>query len=224
MDKKIICKKVSSLLSLYIDNKVTDSEKEFIETHLNECEICYNKYIYLKSLIKSLKDSYKQIVELSLKKQKQECFIVREHEKFRENMSPYIDNELDVKECYEFRKHLTKSKTAQKELKNAYRIQKELKNSFEKTKQKVSNGISKRVIQNLKMTNTKKSEQFLYTFFNFKIAKIAILLGIFILGGYEIFNNNKTIKYKTEPTIKNEYITKSEYKTTESKELDFIEF
>ena len=75
MDNKIVCKRVSSMLSLYIDNKVTEHEKAFIEAHLSVCESCYNKYVYLKSLIKSLKDSYRQIMELSQKKQEQNNFI-----------------------------------------------------------------------------------------------------------------------------------------------------
>ena len=80
MDDKIICKKVSSMLSVYIDNKISDCERAFIEEHLANCENCYKKYTYLKSLIKSLKDSYKRILELSIKKQKRKTFCIKEHE------------------------------------------------------------------------------------------------------------------------------------------------
>ena len=56
MDNKTICKKIASMLSLYIDNRVTYQERAFIEEHISNCEECYKKYIYLKSLIKDLKD------------------------------------------------------------------------------------------------------------------------------------------------------------------------
>ena len=223
MDNKIICKRVSALLSLYINNKVSNIEKELIETHLNECESCYNKYIYLKSLIKSLKDSYKQIVELSLKKQQQECFVVREHEKFLENLSPYIDNELDTKECYEFRKHLTKSPNAQKELKKAYKLQKELQNSFNKTKTKVSNGISKRVIKSLKITQTQKNEQFLHSFFNIKLTSAAIIISLTIIGAYQIFHIKNNININSSSKAKINY-TQTKNNVTQTTKNDFIEF
>ena len=108
MSNKIICKKIASMLSLYIDNKVSLQESSFIEEHLSNCKECQKKYLYLKSLIKDLKASYKQVLELTMKKQQQKLFKIREHEKFLENISPYVDNELDAKECFEFRKYLIK--------------------------------------------------------------------------------------------------------------------
>ena len=108
MFNKSVCRKVSSMLSLYIDNKLSVHDYAFIDEHLSQCDECYKKYLYLKSLIKSLKDSYKQVVELAQKKQKQATFSIREHEKFLDNLSPYVDNELDAQECFEFRKYLIK--------------------------------------------------------------------------------------------------------------------
>ena len=99
------CKKVSSMLSLYIDNKVTPEQKSFIDEHLANCEECYKKYVYLKSLIKNLKDSYKQVLELARKKQQKADFNIKQHEIFLQNLSPYIDNELDAQDCFEFRKY-----------------------------------------------------------------------------------------------------------------------
>ena len=133
-ENKAICKKVSSMLSLYIDDKLDYQEYLFIEEHLTNCNECYKKYLYLKSLIKNLKDSYKQILELAAKKQKQKTFSIREHENFLRQISPYVDNELDAQDCFEFRKYLMKSKSAQKELKNTYIIQKEMKKAFDAPK------------------------------------------------------------------------------------------
>lgn len=136
MFNKSVCRKVSSMLSLYIDNKLSVHDYAFIDEHLSQCDECYKKYLYLKSLIKSLKDSYKQVVELAQKKQKQATFSIREHEKFLDNLSPYVDNELDAQECFEFRKYLMKSKIAQRELKNTYILQKEMRMSFDRAKRK----------------------------------------------------------------------------------------
>jgi hypothetical protein len=117
MENKEICKKISSMLSLYIDNRTTLEEKIYIENHLENCPVCYKKYIYLKSLIKDLKNSYKQVLELTKRKEKLKLFNIREHENFMQNISPYVDNELSPNECLEFRKYLVKSKNAQNELK-----------------------------------------------------------------------------------------------------------
>lgn len=223
MDNKIVCKRVSSMLSLYIDNKVTEHEKAFIEAHLSVCESCYNKYVYLKSLIKSLKDSYRQIMELSQKKQEQNNFSIREHEKFMKNVSPYIDNELDAQECYEFRKYLTKSKAAQKELKTTYLLQKELKSSFDKVQKRASNAISRNVIKSIKITKLPNSEKFLHNFFDLKIAKAALLLGLVFLGGYELLNFNNQAKLRPQQPLEETSI-KSANNIDKNTDFDFIEF
>lgn len=198
MNNEAVCKRVSSMLSLYIDNKVTPHERMFIDEHLSGCPACKKKYLYLKSLIKSLKDSYQQIIELSAKKQKQESFSIREHEKFMENLSPYVDNELEAQECYEFRKYLMKSKNAQKELKNTYIMQKEIRNAYTKTKDKASMLITKNVMRNLKVENKGAFESvILEQIFSQKTAKIAILAGFVLFGAYEAQHLDTPIKPKT---------------------------
>lgn len=186
MFNKSVCRKVSSMLSLYIDNKLSVQDYAFIDEHLSQCDECYKKYLYLKSLIKSLKDSYKQVVELAQKKQKQATFSIREHEKFLDNLSPYVDNELEAKECFEFRKYLMKSKIAQRELKNTYILQKEMRMSFDRAKKKTSPDICKNVIAKLQ----NKPHQWydsviLKEIFKMRTAKAAILAGLVFLGTYE---------------------------------------
>lgn len=187
-----ICKKVSSMLSLYIDNKVNYQERSYIEDHLANCEECHKKYLYLKSLIKNLKDSYKQVVELAQKKQKQMTFSIREHEKFMDNLSPYVDNELSAQECFEFRKYLVKSKIAQKELKGTYQMQKQMRLAFDKAQKNMSFDSSKYVLNSLKKSSEQSSSkiQFLEDFRNYrrlhpKTMKVAILSGLVIFGAIE---------------------------------------
>ncbi|MBS4760823.1 MAG: zf-HC2 domain-containing protein [Clostridium sp.] len=201
----IICKKVSSMLSLYIDNKVTYQERAFIEDHLGNCDECYKKYLYLKSLIKNLKDSYKQVLELAKKKQQKVSFSIREHEKFMDNLSPYVDNELDSQECFEFRKYLMKSKMAQKELKNTYIMQKEMRNAFDRTKKKMNFDSSKYVINSIKNKKVIKlpESKILEMISNFhpKTAKIAILTGLVVFSAIEAKNLNLPVKIKEQQRI-----------------------
>lgn len=186
MFNKSVCRKVSSMLSLYIDNKLSVQDYAFIDEHLSQCDECYKKYLYLKSLIKSLKDSYKQVVELAQKKQKQATFSIREHEKFLDNLSPYVDNELDAQECFEFRKYLMKSKIAQRELKNTYILQKEMRMSFDRAKKKTSPDICKNVIAKLQdKPHHWYDSAILNEVFKMRTAKVAILAGLVLLGTYE---------------------------------------
>ena len=182
------CKKVSSMLSLYIDNKVTPEQKSFIDEHLANCEECYKKYVYLKSLIKNLKDSYKQVLELARKKQQKADFNIKQHEIFLQNLSPYIDNELDAQDCFEFRKYLIKSKNAQKELKNIYTLQKEMKKAYAKTEAKLPYDQSKYIKKIIKNGHQKSQSFGIQNIFDYnpKIAKIAILSGLALFSAAEI--------------------------------------
>lgn len=176
------CKKIISLLSLYVDNKVTYHERMFVEEHLAFCPECYQKYMYLKQLIYSLKDSYRKVMEMAVSRQKNETFSIREHEKFLENLSPYIDNELQQPESYEFRKYLMKSKIARKELRNTYFIQREMKDSFNKAKKKLKKDFSKSIAAELK----KKTHVYIHP----GIYKVAILAGLMLFlaaGSYQFY-------------------------------------
>lgn len=201
MDNKVICKKVTSMLSLYIDNNLSANEMFFVKEHIAACPSCRKKYLYLKSLIKNLKDSYKQFVELSKQKQKKNNFSIKEYEKFVSQISPYIDNELNADECFEFRKYLMKSKNAQKVLKNTYIIQKNIKYAFQATKKQASPEIAQKVIKQINDNQSIFDSVILKQIFTTKTAKIAILAGFVIVGAYEIKLLDTPIKPKIKQTI-----------------------
>lgn len=224
MENKAICKKVSSMLSLYIDDKVTEQERFFIEDHLSQCKECHKKYVYLKSLIKNLKDSYKQIVDLALKKQKQESFSIREHEKFLENISPYVDNELSALECFEFRKYLIKSKSAQKELKNTYLLQKNLRLAFDKTGKKASFNVTPTIMKDIKQLHVQNRTVAISEFLNRRVAKIAILSGLVLFGAFEVGVQSYQTDQAKKPIILKEKKKVPPVDNTTKAEKDFIEF
>ena len=193
MTEDITCKKVSALLSQYIDNKVTPQERAFIEEHIAMCPDCYKKFIYLRNLINSLKDSYKKVMEMALTRQKRTAFSIREYEKFKMNLSPYIDNELESEEGYEFRKYLMKSRIAQKELKNTYLMQKHLHNSFEKVKDSLDVDFSKQIIADFHEEGTSWRRQ--------RFIKAAILAGFVLFGVAEFAHYSVPIKEKIQHSI-----------------------
>ena len=226
-ENKAICKKVSSMLSLYIDDKLDYQEYLFIEEHLTNCNECYKKYLYLKSLIKNLKDSYKQILELAAKKQKQKTFSIREHEKFMRQISPYVDNELNAQDCFEFRKYLMKSKSAQKELKNTYIIQKEMKKAFDAAKKNFSPTVSRSVIKTIRNRQHPLESTIIKEIFTIRTAKIAILAGLIMFGTYEFKQLDTPLKEKTKQVLLKENPQQSTSygdSKTENSNIDFIKF
>lgn len=193
MTEDITCKKVSALLSQYIDNKVTPQERAFIEEHIAMCPDCYKKFIYLRNLINSLKDSYKKVMEMALTRQKRTAFSIREYEKFKMNLSPYIDNELESDEGYEFRKYLMKSRIAQKELKNTYLMQKQLHNAYEKVKVSLDVDFSKQIVADFRQDGTSWRRQ--------RFIKAAILAGLVLFGAAEVAHYSVPIKQKIQHSI-----------------------
>ena len=189
MQNQLICKKITSMLSLYINNNVSMQEKIFIENHLKTCESCQKKYAYLKAIIKNLHNSYKNMLELSRKKQRQELFNIKEHEKFLANISPYIDNELDANETYEFRKYLIKTKNAQTELKTAYTIQKNIRNVYKNRMNNTNAQIAKNIIKKLKNDLPILPESVILDFLiKSKFALIAIIASLLLCLGYIFYN------------------------------------
>ena len=206
MDNNQACKKVVSLLSLYVDNKVTYSEREFIEEHLAFCPECYQKYMYLKQLIYSLKDSYRKVMEMAMARQKSATFSIREHEKFMENISPYIDNELEPADSFEFRRYLMKSKMAQKELRNTYFVQREIKDSFEKAKKNLKKDFSKSIIAEVNLRRPVLIKP--------KVYKVAILAGLVLFGAAGSYQFYEPVKHKIQKTVHKYENPKIEPKTS----------
>lgn len=226
MDNTSFCKKVSSFLSLYIDNQLSFQEQAFVEDHLANCEECRKKYIYLKSLIKDLKSSYKLVLETEKKKQKRKIFSIREHENFEKQLYPYIDNELSAQECYNFRKYVSQSQSAQQQLKNVYIIQKELRKLYNIKQNDLKKDFSQRIINELKYEQRENSNKNVINLQKFipsqKFAKIAILAGLVVFCGYETellykeyhktptpapvviipSNNSRTDTYNTQKSFK----------------------
>lgn len=193
MTQEQICKKISSLLPQFIEGKVTFGEKEFIEEHIAQCPECYKKFVYLKNLVVSLKDSYQKIIYTNLKKQQKSTFNIREHENFIENLSPYVDNELKGTDAYEFRKYLIKYQSAQKELGRVYSLQKRIHQSFSNTKDSLDKDFSKEIAAEFREHSIYKQRR--------HYAKVAILAGILILGVAEVKHFYTPVKDKIHNTI-----------------------
>ena len=150
MIDKSVCKKVISLLSLYIENKLDIDDKIFVENHFIICSDCYQKYLEMKEIINNLHFEYEKLLDEFEKIEAGKMFNIREYEMFYKNISPYIDDELCYDESIKFRQYLLKSKPARAELANAYELKNNIKHSVTEFKNGLKVNYSGRIIKKLK--------------------------------------------------------------------------
>ena len=148
MDKDT-CKKVVSMLSLYVENKLDIEEKIFVENHFLVCSDCYKKYLEMKEIINNLHFEYEKLLSEFDRIESNNMFNIREYEMFYKNISPYIDDELCYDDSIKFRKYLLKSKPARAELANAYELKNSIRTSVKSFKDNININFSKKIIKQL---------------------------------------------------------------------------
>lgn len=191
-----ICKKVTSMLSLYIDDRLNDEHKSFVENHFKICPQCFQKYKEMKNIIQNLKLSYEKILKQVEGIETINLFNIREYEKFYNNISAYIDNELTYEESIEFRKYLLKSKAARVDLKNSYKLESNIQDSISKCLQNSDVHLSKKIIKTLKAEKKTSNPHFYY--------KVAVICGLLILTTFSIYIFQHPDKIYNQDMIKQE--------------------
>lgn len=181
MVNKSVCKKVISLLSLYIENKLDLEDRIFVENHFIDCSDCYQKYLEMKEIINNLHFEYEKLLSEFERIEANKMFNIREYESFYKNISPYIDDELSYDESINFRKYLLKSKSARAELAVAYGLKNNIKHSVADFKNGLNFNLSKKIVKQLKEENRD-------TFDNiYKRAAVVLGFMIFSLAIFSIF-------------------------------------
>lgn len=167
------CRKISALLELYVENRLSGIEKDLVEEHLASCPDCRDKYVRMKDAIKNLRTSYEHLLQEFEEIERNKIFKVKEHDIFYANISSYIDNELSYNEAVDFRKYLLKSKPARKTLEEAYMLENNLKKTFTDYSNNLKINYAK------KITDKLKSERKEPTDMVFK--RMMITLGVLLL-------------------------------------------
>jgi len=146
----INCKQVEMLLSFYIDGDLNYVLRKKIRDHLESCESCKNKHDMLLHFYDDMEKSYQNLSVIS-----QESFnqTQEQYKFFKKNLSAYLDNELPLEETVKMKKYTINNKNAKKELENSYRLKELLKACFDKTKNKIKEDFSEKVLAEI---NTSK--------------------------------------------------------------------
>lgn len=150
---KLTCAQMDVLISFYIDGDLSKTLKNQVEEHLKECATCRAKYDIIKSMITELKDSFETQEEFVPKEasQNNSSCTSQQYRLFKNNLSAYIDNELDSDESLKIKKFTINNKNARKALENSYNIKKLMNDSFQKTKSDAKQDFSRSVLKQLEL-------------------------------------------------------------------------
>lgn len=188
MENYLTCKKATSLLSIYIDGKLSGELKEKLELHLMKCPTCFEKYKQMKNILENLKISYEKMIREFDEIESTRIFNIREYEKFKNNISAYLDNELSPEESLDFRKFIFKSKAAREELDLYYDVQNSMREAFQEQMSNIHINMSRGIINRLK----KKHNVYGYPY-----QKVAIITGLVIfIGSAGILYNYESKNHK----------------------------
>ena len=174
--QELNCSQVISLLTYYIEGKLTPPMNESIENHLNKCIECRNKYLKLKQILKNYSD-IKNTIEGEL--DDDEVFNNPQYDIFKNMLSAYVDNELSDNDNLRIKKIAIANPLARRDLENIYAFKQLLQSSFEKTKSDMKFDFVKNVMKQL----PQNSEQFSINLQFYKLVSAFTIIVLFIIWG-----------------------------------------
>ena len=183
--KTYICQDILNLLPLYIEGKTSEETSYSIEKHLNDCDDCFNKYLALKEVSQRIKAAFASVSQNNFSNEK--GF-------FKDNLSAFVDNELDKEDYYDFNQLTANNIDNRKELESMLLFEEKFQQSLEQNKKTLNKDLSKDVVNEIK----KNSPDYLYELY-LKAASITVFLLITtVLTGYFSIPDNfhKIIKMK----------------------------
>lgn len=169
--KTYICQDILNLLPLYIEGKTSEETSYSIEKHLNDCDDCFNKYLALKEVSQRIKAAFASVSQNNFSNEK--VF-------FKDNLSAFVDNELDKEDYYDFNQQTANNIDNRKELESMLLFEEKFQQSLEQNKITLNKDLSKDVVNEIK----KNSPDYLYELY-LKAASITVFLLITtVLTGY----------------------------------------
>ena len=136
MTTELTCNQVLALMSFYVEDKINQKLKKYVDEHLKKCPKCREVYMQSKKIVNHI---------LSLGDATDEKpYQSKQYEDFKQKLSAYVDNELDEAESYRIKKISISNPLARKDLENIYSFKKMLHESFDKTRNDFKTDYSKK--------------------------------------------------------------------------------
>ena len=169
MNKDLTCNQVSALLNFYIEGKLNPRLREYIDLHLEKCPNCRKKIQELRKMLNTFR------VNAKSNKETTKANISNE---FKNNLSAYIDNELNANENIKIKKMAISNPDARKELETMYKYQQILQSSYKRTKEESKIDYSKTILNEIQ-----ENGEYTTTYF-YKLAGIFVILISAIIIGF----------------------------------------
>jgi len=119
--KNLICHHIANLIPLYLDGKTSEAQSSEIINHLEICDDCREKYLS----IKEISDKIKKVFDDIDKNNFDSDYIF-----FKDNLSAYIDNELNKEDYLKFNNCVTSHTDLKKELEEMLSFREQLQKIF----------------------------------------------------------------------------------------------
>lgn len=133
----LTCTIIGKLLTHYVEDNLDNKCKNMVSIHLRNCPPCMEKYAVVKKLFMEAE-----------KKRK----LIKDREEMQEEISSYLDGEMNEKEINNFEQKLIKKPEYDDNLVKAMKMKKILNNSFYKTKYNLKTNIASKAVEKLKKT------------------------------------------------------------------------
>ena len=180
---KLTCEQMDVLISFYIEDELSQTLKSEVEKHLKQCNSCRAKYDIIKSMFVDFKNCLQDDVLTRVKEEPKFHTYTTSHQYrvFKNNLSPYLDNELTNDENIKLKKFTINNDKARKELEKSYEIRKLMNNSFRKARDAARADFSKRVLN--KLNFEKELDMEMHPLVKFIIALVfsTAIIAIFVL-------------------------------------------
>ena len=170
MNKDLTCNQVSALINFYLEGRLNQRLKEYVDVHLAKCPACRKKIEELQKILNKYKttnsNNYEQTTDFQVNKE------------FLHKLSAYVDNELNTNENIKIKKMTISNPSARKELETMYKCKKIIHSAYEKTKNDSKFDYSKNIISKIPEPTDYTTNYF------YKLAAIFVILITAIIGGF----------------------------------------
>jgi len=119
--QNLSCQNISNLIPLYIEGKTTEEQTYEIMKHLEICAECREKYLSIKEISEKIKTAFDNIDKRQFD---------NDYKFFNENLSAYMDNELNKEDYFKFNSYVTSNPEANKELEEMMFFREQLQKVF----------------------------------------------------------------------------------------------
>ncbi len=167
MNKELTCNQVAALINFYINGRLNPSLKQDFDNHLAKCPSCRKKIEELQKIMSKFNNS-KQ--EEEPKEELQMDFI--------NNLSAYVDNELNSNENIKIKKMTISNPNARKELESMYKYKKLLHSAYERTKNDSKFDYSRNIVSKIQEPQDYTTNYF----YKLSIGFVALIVAI--IGGF----------------------------------------